>query len=663
MDIKWYYHRLQTMSVPEIFYRISQFLQKRKEKKKLVAFFPDVKLAKLPQPVLAPLVLPYDNYQPVLDIFGISFNYQAPINWHLDIASGKEFPKTFAKDIDIRTDKFGSAKHVWEVNRLQFLTRIAMQYRATGDADYLKQFQEITESWISENPYLQGVNWYSNIEVNLRLITWFLSWEILDVNQIIQQNKDFRDFVEKNWIPSIYLHCLYNYDNPSKFSSANNHLISEYAGLFIAASFWKFNESKKWLTYAKAGLEKEIIKQHSENGINKEEAAEYIQFITDFFLLPYVVGEKTNNIFSSGYKKMLKKICYYIYHLMDTKGNIPFYGDEDDGKTFILYHNQYFNNFKSILTSGAIIFNDPKLKRKSNGFDSRNAILFGKEGEKHFAALAEDNAWEESVFFKEEGHCILKKQTDKKEIYLHFDAAPLGFLSIAAHGHADALSWVMYVDGYPVFVDSGTYVYHTDPDWRKYFMGTLSHNTIRVDYTDQAKITGPTMWADHYKAGIIEMRSNNHEDYIKAFHTGYITLGVKHERELYFDKQNEKIVIKDHVFCKEPHFFEMPLHVHPDANIKIVAPNEFMITNGKSRAVLLKVDEKLKPSVLSGQSDPILGWYSPSFQKKIKGQTIYNTITSASTTFTTEIYIKDRIMLKSEYSASKNSDRLSLDNN
>ncbi len=41
------------------------------------------------------------------------------------------------------------------------------------------------------------------------------------------------------------------------------------------------------------------------------------------------------------------------------------------------------------------------------------------------------------------------------------DAAPLGFLSIAAHGHADALSFILHVDGSPILVDPGTFMYHT----------------------------------------------------------------------------------------------------------------------------------------------------------------------------------------------------------
>ena len=160
-------------------------------------------------------------------------------------------------------------------------------------------------SWIDDNPYLVGINWYSNLEINIRLISWFLCWEILDASELAAKNRKFEEFVAERWLPTIYLHCKYSYNNPSRFSSANNHLIAEYSGLFIASSKWKFKEAGSWLKYAAKGLEREIQLQHS-SGINREEAAGYIQFITDLFLLPYVVGEKTNNPFSDTYTGILR---------------------------------------------------------------------------------------------------------------------------------------------------------------------------------------------------------------------------------------------------------------------------------------------------------------------------------------------------------------------
>jgi hypothetical protein len=175
-----------------------------------------------------------------VNIFGKKFSYEniQPADWHKDIFSGKSFPLSFSKKISIRKDADLSAKCVWEINRLQFLMQIAIKYQQTNDEAELNRFIKIIKSWKQNNPYLSGVNWYSNIEVNLRLINWFLCWEVINADELIIKNEAFKSFVTGDWLPLIHQHCEYSYKNPSKYSSANNHLISEYAGLFIASVKW-----------------------------------------------------------------------------------------------------------------------------------------------------------------------------------------------------------------------------------------------------------------------------------------------------------------------------------------------------------------------------------------------------------------------------------------
>lgn len=595
--------------------------------------------------ILNPFIIPETVNIEDLNIFGKYVNYTKikSEDWHRDIFSRKKFQMSFAKKIKIRNEPNLSAKAVWEINRLQFLTPLALKYKTTNDVKYLNQFINIIQSWKTNNPYMMGVNWYSNIEINLRLITWFLCWEALDADKIIEHDVQFRAFVSDDWLPLIYQHCIYSYKNPSKYSSANNHLISEYAGLFIAASKWDFKESEKWIKYSHQGLETEIVKQHSDQGVNKEEAAEYIQFITDFFLLSFIVGENTSRPFSPQYKDRLYMIFEYIYHFLDSKGNFPKYGDEDDGKCFIIDTDESFNNFRSLLTSGAIIFNDLKFKIKGDGADAKNLFLLGEKGRKKFDTIAGAEINEQSKFYVEEGHFIFKRKENDKEIYIHFDVAPLGFLSIAAHGHADALSFLMHLDGEPFFIDSGTYTYHTEPSWRKYFMGTLAHNTIRINRQDQAKIGGPTLWLDHYKTKVIKAESNSNFDYVKASHNGYSKLGITHTREVHFEKNRNLIKIIDSINSKKAdnYLVEMPFHLHPTVQINTSTKNNFELSNDKNRKVTLQTDPKLNNLIFHGQIEPeIIGWYSKSFMLKEPCQTIMSSFkTSGNIQFETIISI------------------------
>ncbi len=647
MPLSWYINRVRTMTAPEIAFRFGQFLQKKREKRTQVSLQPAATLQALPKKLLPHNSAGIHNDTTTISIFGLDFDYSQPIDWHKDISSRRRFPMTFAKDINIRTEQYGSAKHVWEVNRLQFLNLIALRYKATQDEQHLRQFQQIVSSWIEANPYLLGVNWYSNIEVNIRLIVWFFCWEILDVNALMDQDAAFKSFVEKQWIPAIYLHCKYSHENPSYFSSANNHLISEYAGLFIAASYWKFEESALWLKEAKTGLEHEIQVQHSISGVNKEEASEYIQFITDFFLFAYVVGDATHHTFSEAYREKLKAILDYIFQLMDVQGNIPYYGDEDDGKVCIFSPDPHVDNFCSLLTSGVVLFKEAAWKTKAHGFDTKNQVLFGDAGKEQYDAVkATENSFG-SRFYVDQGHFIFRKQQGRQEIYLHLDAAPLGFLSIAAHGHADALSFVLHVDGQPMIVDAGTYTYHTEPDWRSYFIGTLAHNTIRIDQKDQAQSAGPTMWLNHYEVKVVEQTIDEDIEQVMALHTGYQKMGVIHQRHVVFDRQQDTFIITDRLHINKPRSrqLDMPLHLHPEVKISQKADCVYEIIRPGARTVEVTVDPQLAYTIVHGQQEPLLGWYSPSFQVKEPTTVLYgqyvmeNSSTLDSATLVTKIKV------------------------
>ena len=628
------------MSLPEIGFRVQQFVQKQQEKRSQVGRTPDYSLAHLPEPLLDIGETFIDPEDTTLPIFGLSFDYSQPVDWHLDIASGRRFPQLFAKDINIRTEEYGSAKHVWEVNRLQFLPLIALRYRQTKDVRFLKQFQESVTRWTEANPYLVGVNWYSNIEVNIRLIVWFFCWEILDASTLTEKDAEFSDFVHQVWVPSIYQHCCYSYQNPSKFSSANNHLISEHAGLFVAASFWKFAESAKWVAHARRGLEQEIVTQHSAQGVNKEEAAEYIQFITDFFLIPYVVAERNQRPFSQRYRQTLERILDYIFSLMDQRGNIPFYGDEDDGKV-VFFDSNPPDNFHSLLVSGVVLFENPSWKNRTAGIDNKNLVLFGEAGRQVYERVPTDATPPPSRFYASEGHFVMRASIETQETYVHIDAAPLGFLSIAAHGHADALSWVLHVDGHPIITDVGTYTYHTEPAWRSYFISTLAHNTIRVDKQDQAQSTGPTMWTDHYQASVLRSETSDTHDLVTAQHNGYRRLGVTHQRTFLFDKPNHSLRIVDDIVLDRPgkHTLEFPLHLHPTVAVDASGDTYKLVASG-ARPVTVRLDPALLPSVVRGETDPILGWYSSSFQQKEPTSVLYGTCSIRQTAqFVTEITV------------------------
>lgn len=632
MKAVWYYNRLISMSLPELFYRAKQVAVNKYNKylrKKKVFYHVNYLGTKaiLDQGGIESALTNY-VFNHSFRIFNRSIDLHDILDWHTDINSGLRFEKIYSRDINTRTHPARSAKFVWEINRLQFLTQISLEYRKTHNEIYLDLFLKHLDSWIDDNPYLIGVNWYSNIELNIRLITWFLCWEILRLEDLMVTRPALREFVLNKWIPVIYAHCKHTYRNLSRYSSSNNHLISEYAGLFVASSFWNFKDSLKWNNMSKKGLEKEIITQHTADGINREQTTEYIQFITDFFLISYVVGEKLNNKFSADYIDMLGKIFDYIYNLMDSKGNMPRYGDADDGRAFILETEPLFNNFRSLLISGVIIHKNGRWKSLLNGIDSKNLILFGEESIDKIEKVESINPELSSSFYPDSGHFIMKSLRNSKEIFAHFNAAPLGFLSIAAHGHADALSFILHVNGQPFLIDPGTFSYHTHMEYRDYFKGTLAHNTIRINRENQATIGGPTMWKDHYNVKLLSITQNQQNDSVTASHDGYSKkYGITHTRTIELNKYKECFLITDVITCQnaqEKYFLEFSLHLHPEIEIVSLIKNKISLSSKtKNIQVVIKLDEKLDFSVFSGSEKPLIGWYSHSFNCLKETSSIY----------------------------------------
>lgn len=86
----------------------------------------------------------------------------------------------------------------------------------------------------------------------------------------------------------------------------------------------------------------------------------------------------------------------------------------------------------------------------------------------------------------EKGGMVFLRSKDRK-VLIAMDCGDLGFGSIAAHGHADALSIQVYYEGNPVLVDSGTYNYHVPKKYRDEMRSTKAHNTVYVEDTNRQK--------------------------------------------------------------------------------------------------------------------------------------------------------------------------------
>ena len=191
------------------------------------------------------------------------------------------------------------------------------------------------------------------------------------------------------------------------------------------------------------------------------------------------------------------------------------------------------------------------------------------------------------------------------------DAGPHGS-GRGGHGHADALSLRLSINGWPWLIDPGSYVYVASKEERQsrdQFRGTAAHNTLRIDGIDQAIIHGPFSWESLPDVRTEEWIAASRFDFFSGMHDGYTRLAdpVVHRRMI-FNLHGEYWLVRDVAEGKAAHELELSWHFAPelqvsatDAGVKARHPG------GESLALLSAAHEQWDPAIESGYCSPVYG--------------------------------------------------------
>ena len=402
-----------------------------------------------------------------LDVFGTRVPMRQGIpDWNADPVTGQQIALTFGQFIDFRHIGKGiDVKFLWEVNRHLWWVPLAQRYALTGDVRGLDRLGQLLASWLEACPYARGANWSSPVEHGIRLINWSLVWHLIGgCDSPLFAGNDGQHLRER-WLQSIYQHMRFASDNYSRYSSADNHLIGEAAGVYVGSHTWdRWSQSRHMRREAKAILEREAALQFSRDGVNLEQAICYHKFSLQFLIASGLCGRANGDDFSAEYWSRIEAGVTFMAALMDCRGNVPPIGDSDDGEVWRLGHGSEFNSYRSLVAIGAALFQRPDLQAKveATGTDADPQVswLTGL-----IPPVADASAMQRLPSrFDQGGYVILGERLHSDdEFRVTFDCGPLGYNRIAGHGHADALSVLVGWGGVPLLVDPGTYCYNAEP--------------------------------------------------------------------------------------------------------------------------------------------------------------------------------------------------------
>ncbi len=662
--LRWAINRLRAMSPAEVSFRVGRKVQSAAERS-------GIGLARAPLPATGKLGKSWVSELPRhfdaalyttaadrilagrFDVFALrNVDLGFPPRWNSDPKTGVIAPLRFGKDLDYRNAAaVGDIKYLWEINRHLELVTLAQAWHLTGNERYATGCRLLVESWLDQCPYPMGVQWCVSLEHAVRLVNWAVAWFLLGAERSVifagASGERFRD----RWLSCIYQHCHFIARHWSRHSSANNHLLGEATGLLVGSLTWpSWQESSEWAELARRELTTAAQEQTFEDGVNKEQAIWYHHAVADMVLIAGLIARANGLDLGEPYWRRLEGMLDFIASVMDVGGNVPAIGDADEGVLVRFVPAEADRGgpgsgvrdaagndvYRSLLATGAVLFQRADLRLKAQVFDDKSRWLLGDEADSRFYSLDPSTATlPVHQRFTSGGYFILGERFETaEEVRIVADAGPLGYLSIAAHGHADALAFTLSASGKPMLVDPGTYAYHTQGRWRRYFKGTSAHNTVTVDGEDQSVFGGNFLWLQHAASHVEAFERVAGADLLVASHDGYRRLSdpVRHRRTWRYEPAH--LSITDELLCAGSHAVQIHWHFAPECTIALSGHTIHAVRDHVS--LELQCPESLTPTLVTGfdpgdiseaasspQPPPrALGWYSTGFDLKVPATTV-----------------------------------------
>ncbi|MFF0745387.1 alginate lyase family protein [Streptomyces sp. NPDC004111] len=642
----WYLRRLSRMGPREIAGRTGDAVRRRRWRgeppdaprvsgARFTAVLPAGTLAAVPPDAAKRLVAEADRLMAGhVEYFGVVRDDLTGPDWWYDPKTGRRAPWGYAFGLPYRDEEaVGDIKQIWELSRHQYLTVLAAAYALTGDDRYAERVAEHLRDWWAANAPLRGVHWISGIELGIRLLSWVWVRRLLDgwpgAAGLFEDNPVARNQIwhHQRWLAAF----------PSRGSSANNHVVAEAAGQFAAAcAFGWFPASARWRANALRSLERHLRSNTFRSGLNRELASEYHGLVLELGLAALAEADAAGVPVPATVRLVLLRMTDALAAVVDDRLRPPRQGDSDDGHGLVV-DGGGTDRWGSLLATGEAVFGRLDWWPEVPGTDVRTPLLAalirpygrdtspvpgGSPAREGRGAPAVARPAARPAHFADAGLTVLRGPAG---IWCRCDGGPHGFLSIAAHAHADALSLEVRQEGVDVLADPGTYCYHGQPEWRRYFRSTLGHNTLELDGQDQSVSGGPFLWTRHARSRVLAVGTAG-PDVARwsAEHDGYE--GSVHRRSVELTSSTRELRVVDEVRGpRRP--VRLAFHLGPSVTADLVGERAALgwSVDGEDRSAVLALPAGLSWRAHRGESGPPLGWYSPGFGRKVPATTLIGT--------------------------------------
>ncbi|MEC3955857.1 alginate lyase family protein [Nocardia sp. CDC153] len=531
----------------------------------------------------------------------------ASIDWNFDAQSGIRWPSVNSERIDHRTAA-GDPKWIWELNRLQHLPWLAQAWLFTGEDRFADAAFEHLDGWIEQQPPGTGIAWRGAFECGLRAISVAIAVQGLRTAPGLTAERYARivtllaESARRCWAER------------SLFSSANNHLIGELTGLAVVAILVPdLPDAVRWERDALAALAEHADRQILADGAGAEQAVAYQLFTVELLGIVYGLlalrGTPPPRLGAA-----ITRSARYLALLVGDTDPQPRFGDDDGGFALRLGPEEVRTVREHLGIVNALL-PDPAAARAAT--DTVTAAWWRAAlGTASTAADSESGVASEvpgSGYAADGGLVVLRSRGRR----ITMDVGPLGYLSIAAHGHADALAVTLAADGVELIGDPGTASYYGHPEWRAAHRSTRAHATVTVDGMDQSVVAGPFMWSAH--AGVRVRAVDIERGVVDAEHDGYRRLAepVVHRRWLIAPPDRDAVAVVDLLSGTGIHTADVSWPLHPALEVSEVDGGQVAVVDGNPLlALAYAATVPLDTARVRGDEQTNLGWWSERLESR-----------------------------------------------
>jgi uncharacterized heparinase superfamily protein len=548
------------------------------------------------------------------DILGSGLVPLGPvIDWHRDFKSGYRWPQAYFDDVEVtRLTDDSDAKVPWELSRCHHLLTLARAARLDRDDACADEFEAQLAHWLAENPPGYGINWANPMEIALRAVNWIYALATLEQWRPLQP--PLRDEV----IESLQIHGRHiarNLEGTPYLRS--NHYLADILGLLVlGASLNGDAEADRWFASAHAAFEQEILGQVHDDGVGFEASLPYHGLALEMFLIAKATADRRGRPFSRTFDDRLGRMLGATHALRHPDGRLPQFGDADSGRVLPAGFLRE-PTADHLLWLGAAVF-------------GRAAPLAGAPHEEVAWTFGID-AWQRlehskadppplPAAFPDSGYYILRGGLT----HVVVRCGDVGQNGNGGHAHNDLLSFELSYGGCFV-VDSGTYVYTSDPDARNAFRSTAAHNTVAVGGEEINPIDPAALFRLRQRAQpVVELWSDASDACrLVVSHSGYERLSppVRHRRSFTLDRRSDELRVVDELLGEGQQDAASFVHLAPRVEVTPVDRCTFELRIDDAEAVIR----------FDGTESVALdeGWVSDSFGARQRGPLLVGTIRDA----------------------------------